>query len=166
MSPFGSTVFADRLVEAALTRKILFVCLGNICRSPLAEGIFQDLIDNAGLTREFTVDSAGTGPWHVGNPPDERSIEIAARHGIDISGQRARKVDALDFETFDAILAMDGNNLKTLTTMSHQPRAEIRLLLNVPPMDVPDPFFGGSEGFEDVFRLIHSGCETFLESIT
>lgn len=148
-----------------MTRKILFVCLGNICRSPLAEGVFQDLIDTAGLTGEFTVDSAGTGPWHVGNPPDERSIAVAARHGIDISGQRARTVEAADFVTFDAILAMDGNNLKTLTAMARQPSAEIRLLLNTPPRDVPDPYFGGPEGFQDVFRLIHSGCETFLDSI-
>lgn len=148
-----------------MTRNVLFVCLGNICRSPLAEGIFKDLIGNAGLAPQFKVDSAGTGPWHVGNPPDQRSIEIAFRHGIDISAQRARKVRKSDFETYDAILAMDGNNLKTLATMSGRPSAEIRLLLNTPPMDVPDPFFGGPEGFEDVFSLIRSGCVEFLDSI-
>lgn len=149
-----------------MPRSVLFVCLGNICRSPLAEGIFRDLLQNAGFDRDFQVDSAGTGPWHVGNPPDPRSIEIAARHGIDISGQRARKIDVSDFEVFDAVLAMDRKNLAALKALSPAAGAEIRLLFDAPPIDVPDPFFGGPEGFEDVFDLIRSGCTDYLETIT
>ena len=151
-----------RLSESALTHKVLFVCLGNICRSPLAEGIFSRLVDDADLTGDFLVDSAGTGAWHIGNPPDPRSVDIAARHGIDISHQQARTVASGDFDQFDVIVAMDGDNLATLAAMTNRPRAEIRLLLNTPPTDVPDPYFGGPEGFEDVFRLIRSGCENLL----
>ncbi|WP_299479143.1 low molecular weight protein-tyrosine-phosphatase [uncultured Roseibium sp.] len=149
-----------------LSRAVLFVCLGNICRSPLAEGIFKDLVENAGLSDTFTIDSAGTGPWHVGNPPDARSIEIAARHGIDISGQRARKVADADFETFDVIVAMDAQNLSTLTELSPAAPADVRLLLNAPPRDVPDPFFGGPEGFDEVYHLIRSGCGQLLDAYT
>ncbi len=147
-----------------MTHKVLFVCLGNICRSPLAEGMFSKLVDDAGLTGDFVVDSAGTGAWHIGNPPDPRSVDIAARHGIDISHQQARTVTSGDFDRFDVIVAMDGNNLAALAALAKTPRAEIRLLLNAPPRDVPDPYFGGPEGFEDVFRLISSGCEKLLAS--
>ncbi|WP_434054852.1 MAG: low molecular weight protein-tyrosine-phosphatase [Roseibium sp.] len=155
----------QRISESALTHKVLFVCLGNICRSPLAEGIFSGLVDDAGLTGDFQIDSAGTGAWHIGNPPDPRSVEIAARNGIDISHQQARTVSLDDFDRFDVIVAMDGNNLATLSSLCATPRAEIRLLLNAPPMDVPDPYFGGPEGFEDVYLLIRSGCEKLLATI-
>ncbi|WP_421980179.1 low molecular weight protein-tyrosine-phosphatase [Roseibium sp.] len=148
-----------------MTHKVLFVCLGNICRSPLAEGIFSGLVGEAGRTSDFLIDSAGTGTWHVGNPPDPRSVDIAARHGLDISHQQARTVTEGDFDRFDVIVAMDGDNLAALASISKTPRAEIRLLLNAPPMDVPDPYFGGPEGFEDVFRLIRSGCEKLLSGI-
>ncbi|MEL7527336.1 MAG: low molecular weight protein-tyrosine-phosphatase [Pseudomonadota bacterium] len=147
-----------------MTHKVLFVCLGNICRSPLAEGIFSRLVEDADLTGDFLIDSAGTGAWHIGNPPDPRSVDIAARHGIDISQQQARTVTPGDFDRFDVILAMDGDNLAALAAMNNRPRAEIRLLLNAPPADVPDPYFGGPEGFENVYRLIRSGCETLLTS--
>ena len=152
-----------RTLEAILSRAVLFVCLGNICRSPLAEGVFKDLVESAGLSDRFTIDSAGTGPWHIGNPPDTRSIEIAARHGIDISGQRARKVADSDFESFDVIAAMDAKNMSTLMELNPAGSANIRLLLNAPPRDVPDPFFGGPEGFEDAYHLIRSGCEQLLK---
>lgn len=145
-----------------MTHKVLFVCLGNICRSPLAEGIFSGLVDDADLTGDFQIESAGTGAWHIGNPPDPRSVDVAERHGIDISHQQARTVTLEDFDRFDVIVAMDGDNLAKLTAMSDAPRAEIRLLFNAPPTDVPDPYFGGPEGFEDVFRLIRSGCEKLL----
>lgn len=148
-----------------MTRRILFVCLGNICRSPLAEGIFQQLVAEAGLDREYDIDSAGTGPWHVGKPPDPRSIEIAAEHGIDISSQRARRISLQDFNSFDVILAMDSENLAALNALATDPRADVRLFLNAPPRNVPDPFFGGAEGFEDVYRLIRSGCERLLETL-
>ena len=148
-----------------MTHKVLFVCLGNICRSPLAEGIFSGLVDDAELSGDFFIDSAGTGAWHIGNPPDPRSVDIAARHGLDISHQQARTVTSEDFDRFDVIVAMDGDNLASLTAMANRPRAEIRLLFNAPPMDVPDPYFGGPEGFEDVFRLISSGCENLLTTL-
>lgn len=147
-----------------MTHKVLFVCLGNICRSPLAEGIFSRLVEDADLTGDFLIDSAGTGAWHIGNPPDPRSVDIAARHGIDISQQQARTVTPGDFDRFDVIVAMDGDNLAALAAMNNKPSAEIRLLLNAPPADVPDPYFGGPEGFENVYRLIRSGCETLLAS--
>ncbi|MEO0976223.1 MAG: low molecular weight protein-tyrosine-phosphatase [Pseudomonadota bacterium] len=147
-----------------MTHKVLFVCLGNICRSPLAEGIFSRLVEDADLTGDFLIDSAGTGAWHIGNPPDPRSVDIAARHGIDISQQQARTVTPGDFDRFDVIVAMDGDNLAALAAMNNKPSAEIRLLLNAPPADVPDPYFGGPEGFENVYRLIRSGCETLLTS--
>lgn len=148
-----------------MTHKVLFVCLGNICRSPLAEGIFSGLVDDAELSGNFFIDSAGTGAWHIGNPPDPRSVDIAARHGIDISHQQARTVTGEDFGRFDVIVAMDRDNLATLAAIADRPRAEIRLLLNEPPMDVPDPYFGGPEGFENVFRLIRSGCENLLAAL-
>lgn len=148
-----------------MTHKVLFVCLGNICRSPLAEGIFSRLVDDADLTGNFLIDSAGTGAWHIGNPPDPRSVDIAARHGIDISHQQARTVIPGDFDRFDVIVAMDGDNLAALAAMNNRARAEIRLLLNAPPKDVPDPYFGGPEGFENVYRLIRSGCETLFTSL-
>ncbi|WP_306142052.1 low molecular weight protein-tyrosine-phosphatase [Roseibium sp. MMSF_3412] len=148
-----------------MTHKVLFVCLGNICRSPLAEGIFSGLVDDADLTGDFQIESAGTGAWHIGNPPDPRSVDVAERHGIDISHQQARTVTLEDFDRFDVIVAMDRDNLAKLTAMSDAPRAEIRLLFNAPPMDVPDPYFGGPEGFEDVFQLIRSGCENMLTTL-
>jgi len=148
-----------------LSRTVLFVCLGNICRSPLAEGVFRALVEDAGLRDSFTVDSAGTGGWHIGNPPDTRSIEIAARYGIDIAQQRARQVNARDFERFDTILAMDGGNLKTLRARDRSGSARIRLFLQDPPMDVPDPYFGGPDGFEKVYRLVRTGSERLLDSM-
>lgn len=148
-----------------MTQSVLFVCLGNICRSPLAEGIFRALVEDAGLSGDFIIDSAGTGAWHIGNPPDPRSIEVAARHGIDLTSQRARQVAGADFTRFRTILAMDRSNLSALRAGAGSGTAELRLLMNDPPMDVPDPYFGGPEGFDDVYRLIRSGCETLLESL-
>lgn len=148
---------------------VLFVCLGNICRSPLAEGVFRNLVEEAGLTERFTLDSAGTGAWHVGNPPDPRSIAIAAVHGIDISTQRARQVSKEDFERFDTIVAMDADNLSALMTqVEARPGAaiaDLRLLLNEPPADVPDPYYGGRDGFENVYQLVLSGGEKLLKSL-
>ncbi|MHA7775922.1 low molecular weight protein-tyrosine-phosphatase [Roseibium sp. M-1] len=147
-----------------MTRSILFVCLGNICRSPLAEGVFRALVEESGLTGRFEIDSAGTGAWHQGNPPDPRSIDVAARHGIDISFQRARQVVAEDFHRFDTIVAMDRDNLSALRSKAGTAPAAIRLLLNDPPRDVPDPYYGGPDGFEEVYRMIRSGGEALLSS--
>ncbi|PVB61213.1 low molecular weight protein-tyrosine-phosphatase [Labrenzia sp. 011] len=148
-----------------LPRSLLFVCLGNICRSPLAEGVFRSLVEAKGESDRFTLDSAGTGAWHIGKPPDPRSIDIAAKHGVDLSMQRARQVAPEDFARFDIILAMDADNLAALRAARHSGTARIRLLLDDPPMDVPDPYFGGPQGFENVYRLVRSGCERLLEAL-
>ena len=144
---------------------VLFVCLGNICRSPLAEGVFRDIVQEAGLADSFVIDSAGTGAWHIGNPPDPRSIDIAARHEVDISAQRARQVRADDFRRFDTIVAMDRDNLATLKRMGGASSPRLRLLLNRPPQDVPDPYYGGPDGFADVFDLCDESCRALLQNI-
>ncbi|SHM97372.1 low molecular weight protein-tyrosine-phosphatase [Roseibium suaedae] len=143
---------------------LLFVCLGNICRSPLAEGIFRQTLEEAGLARDFLLDSAGTGAWHAGNPPDPRSVEVAARHGIDISTQKARQVSDADFSRFEWILAMDRDNLAALRRkFPNHPR--LRLLLTGPDRDVPDPYYGGSEGFDQVFDMLQSGSRKLLSEL-
>ncbi len=148
-----------------MPQSVLFVCLGNICRSPLAEGIFRALAQEAGVLNDFIIDSAGTGAWHIGNPPDPRSIEIAAKHDIDISRQQARQVQTGDFQRFDTIVAMDRSNLSTLKARAGKGSANIRLLLDSPPRDVPDPYYGGPGGFEDVYRLVRSGGEKLLSAL-
>ena len=146
--------------------KILFVCLGNICRSPLAEGIFRDTIQQAGKSGGFSLDSAGTGAWHQGNPPDPRSVDIAAKYGIDISGQRARQVQTTDFEDFDLILAMDRSNLAALHAAAPETaRAQIRLFLETTAEDVPDPYYGGEEGFETIYHMLRKGSEKLLADL-
>jgi protein-tyrosine phosphatase len=142
--------------------RILFVCLGNICRSPLAEGILRHLSQG----RPVDVDSAGTGGWHIGDLPDHRSIAVARRHGIDIAGQRGRKVDAGDFEAFDLIFAMDRNNLATLRALA-PPAAQHKLHLFLgytlgAERDVPDPYYGGPEGFETVYSMLSEGCLSLI----
>lgn len=129
---------------------ILFVCLGNICRSPLAEAAFRAEAEAAGLAVE--IDSAGTGDWHVGHPPDPRSVDVAARHGVDIAGLRARQVGAADFTAFTHIFAMDRDNLGNLELLAPEgATAELALLLDLVPgregQEVADPYFGGPEGF-------------------
>lgn len=137
------------------------VCLGNICRSPLAEGILKSKVD----ADKVSVESAGTGGWHIGQPPDERSIEVARNYGIDISDQRGRKFSAYDFEAYDHIFVMDNENYKDVIQLANS-EAEIQkvklLLEELFPgenVDVPDPYFGGKQGFENVFQLIEEACE-------
>ena len=144
---------------------VLFVCLGNICRSPLAEGVFRSIVEETGVSDRFLVDSAGTGAWHVGDPPDPRSIEVAAKYGVDISTQQARQVQPADFDRFHTILAMDGSNLSSLKAMAAGGSANVRLFMDAPQMDVPDPYYGGPDGFEDVYRLVRSGCRHLLDSL-
>ena len=143
---------------------VLMVCLGNICRSPLAEGIFQHLLHATSLASKYRVDSAGTGGWHVGESPHTGSLDIAQRHGIDISTQRSRKVTANELDQWDWIIAMDASNLKNLLSMG-APKDRTRLLLGfIPPgfdRDVPDPYYDG--GFDRVFDLVQQGCEHLLE---
>lgn len=141
---------------------ILFVCLGNICRSPLAEGILRHLAAKTGRADEFLIDSAGTGAWHIGDPPDSRAIAVAAEHGIDISALRARRVEATDFDRFDLILALDRKNLHSLKVSAPAGTlARIALFAEhalATADDVPDPYFGGRAEFEDVYRMLYRGC--------
>lgn len=144
---------------------ILFVCLGNICRSPLAEGIFRDKVVQSGRGDAFTIDSAGTGAWHIGNPPDPRSIAVASTHGIDIASLSARQVMSSDFDRFDQIIAMDRSNLASLRSLQNTGQAaQLRMLLNTPERDVPDPYYGGDEGFQEVYDLLESAMEDLLLS--
>ncbi len=139
------------------TNAILFVCLGNICRSPMAEGIFRTMAQQNGLG-EIHVDSAGTGDWHIGKPPDRRAIAKAAEHGVDISGLRARQLAAGDFDRFDLILTMDSANFDNVTAAAPATRHDrihrfMQLALDRTE-DVPDPYYGGPEGFEQVYRML------------
>lgn len=148
--------------------KVLMVCLGNICRSPMAEGILRKLLDDQNLTWE--VDSAGVGHWHTGSPPDPRAIRTSARHGIDISGQKARSFQIQDFDYFDHILVMDDEILESIQAKSQQSthRRKVNLLLDYqhPGQNriVPDPYFDGQ--FEKSYQLIYEGCLSFLQHMT
>ena len=134
---------------------ILMVCLGNICRSPLAEGILRTK-----LTTDFFVDSAGTGGWHAGQSPDERSIATARNYGIDISNQKARKFSVSDFDTFDHIFVMDQSNFKDVLNLApdNVAKSKVALILG-PSKEVPDPYYGGQDGFEKVYHLLDQACE-------
>lgn len=134
---------------------ILMVCLGNICRSPLAEGILRTK-----LTTDFFVDSAGTGGWHAGQSPDERSIATARNYGIDISNQKARKFTVSDFDTFDHIFVMDQLNYKDVLNLAPDDVAKSKVALILgPSKEVPDPYYGGQDGFEKVYQLLDQACE-------
>ena len=147
--------------------RVLFVCLGNICRSPLAEGVFQNLVAVRGLERHYEIDSAGTGAWHVGEKPDARSVAVARRNGVDLTS-RARQVDATDFTAFDYVIAMDGQNLSDLRALAwrHGGEARLHLLREFDPEpgdhQVPDPYYGGPDGFDDVFAMVHRSCAALL----
>jgi protein-tyrosine phosphatase len=143
--------------------RILFVCTGNICRSPTAEGVLRHLAKEAGV--EVHVESAGTGDWHLGHPPDERAQHHARGRGYDLSAQRARQVAQRDFEAFDLIVAMDRGHLSALRVRCpREHQAKLRLL--VPGRDVPDPYYGGAEGFERVLDLVEAACAGLLLEIT
>lgn len=143
--------------------RLLFVCMGNICRSPTAEGVMRAKLRAAGL-HHVEVDSAGTHGWHAGAPPDERSQRHAARRGYDLSAQRARALRAEDFAHFDHVLVMDEANLSAAARLCPpQHRAKLRLLLD--DAEVPDPYAGGPEGFERVLDLVEAGCERWLDRL-
>jgi protein-tyrosine phosphatase len=147
--------------------KILMVCLGNICRSPLAEGILKSKLPR----KSFLVESAGTGSWHVGKQPDERSIAIAKKNGIDISNQRGKQFTSNDFDNFDYIYVMDNSNFNDVIKLAQNPEqiAKVQLILNeVFPgenVDVPDPYYGSQFGFETVFKMLDETCEGIAEKL-
>jgi protein-tyrosine phosphatase len=143
-------------------RSILFVCTGNICRSPTAEGVLRELSEKAGL--ELRIESAGLGDWHVGQPPDERSQHHARSRGYDLSAQRARQVRPGDFEEFDMILAMDRGHLRSLQKMAHA-RHHAKIRLFVADAEVPDPYYGGADGFEQVLDLVEAQCRRLLQEL-
>lgn len=148
------------------------VCMGNICRSPTAEGMLRQKLAAAGLADRVEVDSAGTHAYHVGNPPDERSQRHALQRGIDLSTQRARQVAPADFERFDLLLAMDWDNLALLEDACPDPRyrPRLRLLMSYAPTAgspvVPDPYAGGAAGFERVLDLINAACDGLVDSLS
>lgn len=149
---------------------VLFVCMGNICRSPTAEGVFRRLHRELAPELEIHIDSAGTHAYHIGEPPDSRSQAAALARGVDISGHRGRQVAVEDFHAFDYVLAMDTVNLKRLHALRpRDARAELRLLLEYAPrathMDVPDPYYGGMRGFEEVLDLVEAGSRGLLAEI-
>lgn len=148
---------------------VLFVCAGNICRSPLAQGILEEAIRIEGLEVEVFVDSAGTGAWHIGEPPDARGRECAKRRGYNLESQRARILDPGDCEKFDYILAMDEENYRTVAALCRRSDAEVRLIMDYAPdapiNEVPDPYFSGSEGFECVLDLLEPAVEGLLSDI-
>lgn len=150
--------------------KVLFVCLGNICRSPAAEGVFRSLVDHEGLDGSIHCDSAGTGAWHIGSPPDSRMISAARNRDVDLNPLRARKAASADFGRFDYVLAMDQDNLDELSRIC-PPEFQGRLckfLDFAPALDhreVPDPYYGGPHGFELVLDLIEAASEGLIADI-
>jgi low molecular weight protein-tyrosine phosphatase len=149
---------------------VIFVCLGNICRSALAEGIFLHLVDEAGLTDRFEIDSAGTGAWHVGEMPDARASMVASQHGIELAS-RARQLTDNDLERFDHVIAMDYENLRNIERMADATGSEavIELLRRYDDEgggdEVPDPYYGGASGFENVYEMVHRSCEALLTEL-
>lgn len=150
--------------------KVLFVCLGNICRSPTAEGVFRAIVDEAGLGDLVKIDSAGTSGWHIGDPPDERGQRAALTRGYDLSQQRARKVGRRDFETFDYIIGMDSRNVADLSAMAPAgTRDKVSLFLAFAPetgeREIPDPYYGGPDGFDQVLDLVEAASRGLLADI-
>lgn len=149
--------------------KVLFVCLGNICRSPTAEGVFRRYVEQAGLSDKISIDSAGTSDWHIGKTPDPRTQVAAAKRGYDLSTLRGRQASVEDFTEFDLILAMDKSNLSNLQAI--QPvdaKAELALYLprfGISPDEVPDPYYGGEDGFELVLDMLEQASQVLLDEI-
>lgn len=150
--------------------RILLVCLGNICRSPMAEGVLRHLARERGIAIE--TDSAGTGDYHVGEPPDHRAQAAMRRHGLDISDLRARQFVREDYERFDLLLAMDAENLKNMRRLapSQEHARKAVLIMDHAPQhplrEVPDPYFGGDEGFDEVHAMLHQACSNLLDDLS
>ena len=148
-------------------QKILMVCLGNICRSPLAEGILQSKVN----PENVFIDSAGTGAYHIGHLPDERSIKVAKKYGIDITNQRARKISVADFDNFDVIYAMDTSNFENILSLARntEDTQKVKLILNESHPNknksVPDPYYGEKDGFENVYKMLDEACKIIAKRI-
>jgi protein-tyrosine phosphatase len=153
-----------------LMTRILFVCLGNICRSPLAESVFRHLAREKGVESSFEIDSAGTSGWHEGDPPDARSVATARARGVEVTGG-SRKLTAADLHRFDYIIAMDGQNRASIARLQAESggRGRVHLLREWDPQadrpDVPDPYNGGARGFEDVHDIVERSCAALLDDL-
>ena len=150
--------------------KLIFVCTGNICRSPTAEGVFLKMVEDAGLSERISVDSAGTHGYHVGEPPDLRTQEAAARRGYDLSGLRARKFEPADFHRFDLVLAMDRDNHAILSRLAQPAQApKLKMMMEYAKafgaLDVPDPYYGGEDGFERVLDMLEDAAQGLLDAL-
>lgn len=149
--------------------RVLFVCTGNICRSPVSQGVFEGVVRRAGLEGEIETDSAGTHSYHVGHPPDERAAKSALERGTDISAQRARRLEREDCERFDYVLFMDEENRRLVGPLCEGSRAETRLFMDYAPgrpeREVPDPYYGAADGFELVLDLVEVASEGLLRDI-
>lgn len=173
MNPAQTSRQASGQANGPATR-VLFVCLGNICRSPAAEGVFLHLLAREGLESAFVVDSAGTGGWHIGRPADPRIRAAAARRGIELPS-RARQLEAADLLRFDHILTMDADNLAVARSLAHSLRGGEGATAAIQPLtdhcrrhdshEVPDPYYGGEAGFEHVLDLLEDACEGLLEAL-
>lgn len=172
----GVTAPGDAAIERnpAARVRVLMVCMGNICRSPTAEAVLRQRLEQAGLADQVEVDSAGTHAYHVGSPPDDRSQDAGSRRGYRLDGLRARKVVPLDFERFDLLLAMDWDNLALLEERCPEDqRRKLRRLMEFIPgrhplagsVVVPDPYYGGREGFDHVLDLIEAACDGLMEHL-
>ena len=153
------------------TVEVCFVCLGNICRSPLAQGVFEALVKEEGLQDRIIISSAGVSAWHVGNPPDGRMQQTARDHGINLNS-RARQFQSSDFQQMDLVLAMDHSNLSALKQMSTEPELQDKLFLfrSFDPqhnndLEVPDPYYGGGKGFEVVYKIVERTCPKVLDHL-
>ena len=147
--------------------KVLFVCAGNICRSPTAEAVFKTLVDRAGLTGEFEIDSAGTESYHVGEGADRRALDCAAKRGYDLSSHRARQIKAEDFQYYDWIIAMDWNNIRELKRVApkgyeNKPTLLMRFSTSYDVTEVPDPYYGNTDGFKKVLLYCEDACHGLL----
>lgn len=154
------------------TTKILFVCAGNICRSPLAHAIFEKIVNDKGLENKFEIESCGTGAWHVGSLPDSRMISEAQKHDVTMD-HPARRLQVMDFEYYDIILAMDCSNLNYLKAIAEpEYQDKIELFRNYDPKkdeelaEVPDPYYGGEAGFANVYAIVERTCHNLLQQLT